>query len=390
MGVFTINEPVDKVFLSKRLPENALGGDLYKCGWAGNQNASFLSTDSIGIEDEDAREFYAYDLKTNKKISAHESLVNLIGSLNSATVTKEDFGRLIDTGTFLPFAAVSYLLGNPDDMRNNYNNFYLYFRADNGKAVFIPYDYDRCLGITAHWNPTHTGVTDDDPFSAELLAIDRNDGGKDRTQQNPVILYSVAGGGYYVREYAALLAQIAQSDWFTLENFTEIFRIARTNYRFFAYPGKEFKNARGLHLSFDLDRTSPFHSNGNISIREYLNAKNAALNAYLKDTEKYASMQPQIPPTWYIRGDFNDWSDHDDYVMTEQNGKFVYIISSASRMSLKVYNTKTDGWFGSECVSENCTVKYQTNNHTNIILDRGTYRITFDPVAEQIQLEKLA
>ena len=140
MGVFTINEPVDKVFLGKYLPEEALGGDLYKCGWAGSNNASFFNTNSIGIEDEDSGKFYAYDLKTNKKTSTHESLTTLIKSMNGGNVTKEGLADLVDMDNFLPFCAVSYLLGNPDDLRNNYNNCYLYFRADNGKAMFIPYD----------------------------------------------------------------------------------------------------------------------------------------------------------------------------------------------------------------------------------------------------------
>ena len=32
LGVFTINEPIDEIFLEKNLPEELLGGDLYKCG----------------------------------------------------------------------------------------------------------------------------------------------------------------------------------------------------------------------------------------------------------------------------------------------------------------------------------------------------------------------
>ena len=53
---------------------------------------------------------------------------------------------------FLKFEAVSYFLGNPDDLRNNYNNYYIYFNKSTGKMIFIPYDLDRCLGVTNGWD----------------------------------------------------------------------------------------------------------------------------------------------------------------------------------------------------------------------------------------------
>lgn len=387
MGVFTINEPVDSIFLEKNLPQSALGGDLYKCGWGGSSNGSFVDTNSIGIENEVKGEFYAYDLKTNKKTSTHQALTTLINQLNTGTVTKEDFAQLVDLENFLPFAAVSYLLGNPDDMRNNYNNFYVYFRGDNNKAVFIPYDYDRCLGITAHWNPTRTGVTDDNPFSAELMSADRYDPNANRTQDNPIILYSVAAGGYYVQEYAQLLSEISQGDWFRYETFEELYLIAKANYNDLTTPGKAFYNTNGLYLSFDIDRTSDFSSNGNISVREYLDAKLKTLNSYLTNTETYANGKPQIMPTWYIRGSFTDWQKNDRYIMTESSGCYQFRIDAPGRVELKVYNTKTDAWYGSECVTKDCLVQYQTDGYTNIVLEKGSYWVIFDPSSLAITLK---
>ena len=78
---------------------------------------------------------------------------------------------------FLLCLTVSYLLGNPDDMRNNYNNYYLYFVPSTGKCVVIPYDFDRCFGLTYEWNPTGNGVTQDDPFTDRLAASDNNGAG---------------------------------------------------------------------------------------------------------------------------------------------------------------------------------------------------------------------
>ena len=94
-------------------------GDLYKCGYV-TQPANLTNTGSIGIEDEDSGRFYSYDLKNNKKTSTHAALKNLISRLNSPTLTKEEFARLVDLDQFISFAAVSYFLGNPDDIRNNW------------------------------------------------------------------------------------------------------------------------------------------------------------------------------------------------------------------------------------------------------------------------------
>lgn len=42
-------------------------------------------------------------------------------------------------------------MGNPDDSRNNSNNYYIYFNSKTNKMSFIPYDFDRCLGILKDW-----------------------------------------------------------------------------------------------------------------------------------------------------------------------------------------------------------------------------------------------
>lgn len=380
MGVFTINEPIDKIFLERNLPAEAQGGDLYKVGWAGWSNGSFTHTDSIGIEDEEAGDFYAYDLKTNKKTSNHESLTQFIREMNSGNMTKERFAQLVDADNFVAFAAVSYLLGNPDDMRNNYNNFYLYFRADTGQAMFIPYDYDRCLGITAHWNPTGDGVTGDNPFSDRLAATNEE-------QSNPVLLYSVVAGGYYVEEYAEKLEQIVAGEWFTYENFARLYAVAEENYTGMTQPSKDFYNTGGLYMSFDLERTSDFSSQGNISFREYLDAKKNTLVFYLEDLDDFAGSSPAIPAQWYIRADATDWQNDDDYAMTVEDGLVTIRIQVSGKIRLKVYNDNTGQWYGAECIQEDCTVPFESDGHTNIVLEKGTYRITFDPETEIITLE---
>lgn len=139
-GVYTIYEPVGKKFLKRYMP-GANTGDLYKCGWS-NKGANYTtdSLNSVGVETPNRQ--LTYDLKTNKTTSNHSSLKNLINQINSNS-SKQTFANVVDADNFVMFAAVSYFEGNPDDLRNNFNNHYVYFR--NGKAIFFPYDYDRCF-----------------------------------------------------------------------------------------------------------------------------------------------------------------------------------------------------------------------------------------------------
>lgn len=372
MGVYTIYEPIDKIFLEKNLPGSQLGGDLYKLGWT-NTGASFTDTSSIGIEDEDAGKFYCYDLKTNKKTSASESLIKLITALNRGSVGKDTFAGLVDVDYFLRYAAVSYFLGNPDDLRNNYNNCYIYFRGDTGQMLVIPYDYDRCLGVTKHWNPTGNGVTSDNPFSTTLAAT----GGK---QENPLFLYSVCEGGYYVRDFAALLADMQNSQWLNVDHFLGSAALAQKHYAGETAPGKQFYNAGGYRFTMDPGKTSDFSSQDNISFADYVQAKRAALAQYLKDVDRYAAGAPQMPADLYIRADFTNWDVWEEWKMTlGDDGLWRIEISRNERIRFKVYSRVLNRWYGSECLAEDTAPDWQTDDHTNIILPAGDYLVVFDP-----------
>ena len=125
-GVFTVCEPVDDVFLDKYVAKSDQGGNLYKCNWAGI-GANLTSKCTIGVENEETGTFYNYDLKTNKAEADHTQMENLIAVLNKRGVTKEEIASVVDMDNFLAFEAVTYFTGNPDDIRNDYNNYYIYF-----------------------------------------------------------------------------------------------------------------------------------------------------------------------------------------------------------------------------------------------------------------------
>ena len=384
MGIYTINEPVDKVFLEKRLPEADLGGDLYKCGWTW-EPCTFTNMNSIGIEDEDKGEFYCFDLKTNKKTSDHSTLKNLIRQLNSGNVTKELFESLVDVDNFISYAAVSYFLGNPDDLRNNYNNFYLYFLKSSGKAIIIPYDYDRCLGVTVDYNPSGHGMTSDNPFS-DIREGAQNKGDK---QENPLFLYSVVKGGFFVRQYADALTRVSANSLLKPETFKMWFDRASGLYGGDVQPSKTLRNMEGRDLRFDLYRTSAFDSQGNISFDNYIATKMGYFNAFMAKVDEYINYVRPQPSNFYIRGDFNDWSNREEYGMKNEDGLMTFTLSFSHNFAFKVYNNLEQEWLGVECLPEDNTVEFTTNDHGNIKLKPGTYKVTYDPETKIITLEKL-
>lgn len=383
MGVYTVNEPVDEVFLEKRLPAEALDGDLYKCGWTWD-GASFKNTNSIGVENEDNCEFYCYDLKTNKKKSNHEALTNLIKSLNSSTLTKARFAELVDVDNFLSYAAVSYFLGNPDDLRNNYNNYYLYFRSDNGKAILIPYDYDRCLGVTVEYNPSGHAMTTDNPFS------DKREGAQNGPQDQDIPLFyrTVVKGGWYVKEYADVLSRVSKNKLLEKNTFGQYFDRAKRLYGSDVNPSKTLKNMEGRNNSFDLNRTGKPWEQNNMSFADYIDAKMATFRESMKNLDQYLSYERPEKPTHYVRGDFNGWSSEERYAMKNENGLLTYTLTMNKRFKLKVYDEVNSRWYGTESLPEGWELDFTTDGHDNFNLRPGTYYITFDPENEVITVTK--
>ena len=382
MGVFLMVEPVDKAFLEKRFAGDDADGDLYKCGWT-NQPANLTNANSIGIEDEDKGQFYVYDLKNNKKTSTHAALKNLISRLNSPTLTKEELAKLVDLNSFLSYAAVSYFLGNPDDMRNNYNNYYLYFIPSSGKAVVIPYDFDRCLGLTFEWNPTGNGVTQDDPFGEGLAASDNNGG---QGQRNPLYLKTVIKGGWFVKDYANVLKRVAANSRLQHSTFEARFNQAKQLYSSYVQPSREFHNAGGRDFRFTLAD----NVGGNLSVQNYLTRKMSTYNRCMANLDNILDYERPEQVIYYIRGGFNDWQDRPQYAMTVKDGKASIILTISgnnNNQRFKVYNCIQQLWYGGEAISPETTVDYQSlGEHGNILLKPGKYKIVFDLETELITI----
>ena len=369
MGIYTVEEPVDKLFIERNVPEADQGGDLYKLGWT-NDGATFTSTDSIGAEDEDKGKFYIYDIKTNKKKTTHEDLITMIQTLNSGNVTKESFASVVDVDNFLRFAAVSYFMGNGDDLRNNYNNCYVYFLKSSGKAVFIPYDYDRCLGVNREFNPSGHSMTKDSPYGQG-------------NQRSPLFRYSVDEGGFYKAEYTDVLLKVAENQLLKPESFESRFNIAKALYADQVNPERNLKNAEGRDFSFDLNRTDSASGGSNMSFKDYITAKMSAFRGFM-------GMPDDTPGSWdcYIRGDFNNWNVEGNYAMVREGELLTYTLQTWNTVKFKVFDNQYQTWMGAECISPDSSASWDTDGYTNIILTSGRWYITYDPTNKQITVSR--
>ena len=122
---------------------------------------------------------YSYDLKTRESeiLTAQAELTSFISDLNNKTNSefKSWISSKMDVPLFLKTYAVNVALGMWDDYWVNGNNFYFYF-AGNGKAYFIPYDYDNTLGTSLFVNsgtqdPLNWGKNNGKPLLNRILAV---------------------------------------------------------------------------------------------------------------------------------------------------------------------------------------------------------------------------
>ncbi|MCM1367780.1 MAG: CotH kinase family protein [Roseburia sp.] len=283
LGVYRIMEPVDKIFIQRNFPGDDTG-DLYKCTWT-SMGSDFTTTENedgcslIGVEDVSTGKFYTYDKKTNKKaldLSGNadvSSMSDFIHAVNSASAA--GLAQYIDIDLFAKFEAVNYLLGNPDCIRNNKNNFYTYFRPSDGKAVFIPFDYDRCLGVTYQWDPSGDACTGLSPYTTRTATRNWSNG-----QKNPIYIKLIDRGAPYgsgsaLMKYRDNLIALKNSSAITASAFSTYMNAYKSKYESVASNAIAFNDKISNNLQFGRN------DGGNMSYSEYITKKLNTLNSNL-------------------------------------------------------------------------------------------------------------
>lgn len=359
-GVYLGVETVDKVFLAHNLVKSYSKGDLYKCGWGSGAGASLNDIDDnlFGVEDASIGKFYTYDLKTNKKTCTHENIKNFITNLKNTTDIEDFIANNLYEEEFFKYLAVSYFLGDPDDFRGNYNNYYIYFVSETNKAIFIPTDNDRVLASMDGngSNPTGSAGTQVGPY-------DNKSGYGGVTNQNLLVktIFNKANA-YSVSKYNEALAQA--KDILCVSKFSDLFNVAKNNYNDVVLVNSIFVNESP---AFSLNEATNINGGDTISISIYMEEK---LKTYNNSINMVSSA------TVYFAGSINGWSSSDSsYCFTNSEGDVYHFeVSLNANDEFKIV---IDGnWYGYDNIVSGAALATSNSENKNIkITNTGNYEI---------------
>ena len=378
-GLCTLFEPTSKSFIKdelKRGPylntgtwdeekagtygiEGAKYGDFYKASWGVGEGrvdngADFtrnsISGKRVGVGNISGSYIPAYERKTNTKENYNDTqLKRLINSIDGGTYN--DIEELMDLEYFAITEACNYFIGNPDDLRNNNNNYTIYIRRTDGKAITIPIDNDRCFGITKDYDPSGNGMTEKGVFSTNPAA---------RDVMNPLhsktILASSSNDSKAI--YLNYVKAIRESSWMTYNTFKSLYDIA-----YATYGNSSTEDSFGNRFEFNVGG-----ANGNWGFKDYIEKKKTKvdLNQTISSptggnnqggtnpgiSSSSNATRPSNSTTsnegyygeLYLIGSFCDWNQGNRDYPLEYKGEGVYTITFTIRkvdnnqISWKIYD----------------------------------------------------
>jgi hypothetical protein len=242
MGLCTVFEPTSKSFIKRSLKSDVsyinmadwntekLGefgleaksyGDLYKCKYGADLTNNSVYNGSIGVGNIDGSYAPLYDRKTHKDDQYDDKVLkDAINAISSGDYNK--ISQYVDLEYLAVSEAVGFVVGNPDSMRYNDNNFMVYMRRTDGKMVFIPIDNDRCFGITKDWNPKDGNMN--------LSMLDRKNSNNNNTISLLLNTILAKSSNESQKLYVDFCNKIKESDWVKTETFNQYFEMAKASY----------------------------------------------------------------------------------------------------------------------------------------------------------------
>lgn len=369
-GLCTLFEPTGKAFIKDELKRGpyvntgtwdeekagqyglagAKYGDFYKSSWGVGDgrvdNGADLTKNSIsgkrvGIGNISGSYIPAYERKTNKNDEYNDqqlkTLINTIDSGNYASIEK-----VMDLEYFAISEACNYFIGNPDDLRNNNNNYTIYIRRTDGKGIIIPIDNDRCFGITKDWDPSGNGMTDKSVFSTNPAA---------GVKMNPLHLKTILASSSNASKaiYLNYVKAIKESSWMTYETFKNFYDIA-----YATYGNSSTEDSFGNRFEFNVGG-----SNGNWGFKDYIEKKKSKVDMNQTISNPNGGNNNQ--------GNTNISSNNNSSVSTNQNNSSSSIIEN-------------DGYYGEVyLIGSFCDWNQGNKNYPLEYKGNGVYTITFTP-----------
>lgn len=354
-GVYYVEEPLNKSFIKRSLSSkdtyigmsnyseekmgkygvsNSKYGQLYKASYGvgnitGAPDMTRNDSSLFGVENIDSS-VPPYELKSNTDNPDHTLITNMINTLNNGTY--QDIANVIDLDYFYMYEAVASVLGDPDDLRNDYNNYGLYFRKTDGKMVIIPIDKDRELGVSMDYDPSGNAMSLVSVFSSQTSA------GK---QLNNLYNKTLLADGK--SSFVDSLKTVINSKWVTNEYFNSIYEIVKNHY-------EDVTKDALCNVSFSLNETYN-GSKGNKSFSTYIKEKLNTINNDLKNYNNelnnpdsnniiYGSSE------FYLTGTMDNWSmTSSDYRFTKiDDNKYSYSMIIPNNFECKIYCNDKKIW----------------------------------------------
>ena len=284
MGVYLAVETFNNSWIKRNFVKTYRSGDLYKCSWGNGVGAKFDSVDSnlygvdyqVGSRTGDCYEvLHTYCLKTNEDESDHSSLTGFITGLNTqhGNTIYDFMSQKADYNLWINYLACSYLTGDVDDLRGNYNNTYVYFTGDSThQFIAVPTDLDRSFGLCGDGgNPTGS-------LGAKVKPFDRRTGYSENYDKLINVNLLSSNSTTVRQDYLNKISQILAGDTFNYTTFTALFNKIQANYGNCLTLGDRVE---GPTLNFSLDASTDYSGDSNLKMETYLNLKRSTFEEYI-------------------------------------------------------------------------------------------------------------
>ena len=284
MGIYLAVETFNNSWIKRNFVKSYRSGDLYKCSYGSGVGAKFDSVDPslYGIDVQHGsrdgncyEELHTYCLKTNEDTSDHSSLTGFITDLiDQHGDTIYDFmNTRSNYNLWINYLACSYLVGDVDDLRGNYNNTYIYFTGDNShQFMAIPTDLDRSFGLCGDGgNPTGS-------LGAAVLPFDRRTGYIENYDKLINVNLLSSNSAKVRQDYLDRISEILNNDTFTYSSFTALFEKVQANYSSCLQLGEA---VNGYTPQMTLDASTNLSGFDNLKMETYLATKRQTFLSYI-------------------------------------------------------------------------------------------------------------
>jgi len=153
LGLYVLKEAFESEFLKLYFGSNK--GNLYEGGFVRDIDGDLEKESGQGPDD-------------------HSDLRALRAAMNEKNLTNRwtELQKVLDVDRFVTYMALSTMLGDWDGYPLNRNNYRIYFRPEDGRAVFMPHGMDqlfeRSIELDAGWSGALAWAVIDTPQGQKL------------------------------------------------------------------------------------------------------------------------------------------------------------------------------------------------------------------------------